>query len=77
MRSLLNRYGLLVAQRAGIHILSSLIPDHIQDPPKERLPLKSHQAWLLQTMGQWDFHLKQLFPFYTFGYSAIVVAHKQ
>ncbi len=77
MQSLLKRYGLIVTQRAGIHIFSSLIPDHIQDPPKDRLPLKARHAWWLQTMGQCDFYLKQLFPFYTFGYSAIVVTHKQ
>lgn len=77
MQSLLNRHGLTVTQRAGMHILSSLIPDHIQAPPKEKLPLKRYQAWLLRTMGQFDFHLKQLFPFYTFGYSAIVVTRKQ
>ena len=77
MQSLLNQHGLTVTERAGIHILSSLIPDHIQDPPKEKRPLKSHQAWLLQTMGQCDFRLKQLFPFYTFAYSAIVVARKE
>jgi len=76
MQSLLKRNGLTVTQRAGMHILSSLIPEHIQDPPKEKLPLKAHQAWLLRRMGQCDFRLKQLFPFYTFGYSAIVVARK-
>jgi ubiquinone/menaquinone biosynthesis C-methylase UbiE len=76
MQSLLNRYGLVVMERAGMHIFSSLIPDHIQDPPKEKLPLKPHHARLLQTVGQWDFRLKQLFPFYTLGYSAIVVARK-
>jgi ubiquinone/menaquinone biosynthesis C-methylase UbiE len=76
MQSLLNRYGLVVTDRAGAHILSSLIPDRIQDPPKERLPLKAHQARFLQTVGQWDFRLKDRFPFYTLGYSAIVVARK-
>ncbi len=77
MQSLLNRHGLTVTQRAGTHILSSLIPDKIQDPPKERLPLKSYQVWFLQTIAQCDFRLKRLFPFYTFGYSAIVVARKE
>jgi ubiquinone/menaquinone biosynthesis C-methylase UbiE len=77
MQSLLNRHGLVVTERAGTHILSSLIPDHIQDPPKERLPLNASVARTLQTIGQCDFRLKQVFPFYTLGFSAIVVARKE
>ncbi|MFQ5847995.1 MAG: class I SAM-dependent methyltransferase [Candidatus Methylomirabilales bacterium] len=77
MHSLLHRYGLDVTERAGMHILSSLIPEHLQDPPKERLPLKAHYARILQAIGQCDFRLKQLFPLYTLGYSTIVVARKQ
>ena len=77
MQSLLHRCGLVVTECAGIHILSSLIPDHIQDPPKERLPLKAHHAHLVQTIAQWDFRLKEIFPFYKVGYSAIVVARKE
>lgn len=77
MQSLLNRHGLVVTERAGMHILSSLIPDHLWDPPKNKLPLKAHYAWILQTLGQCDFRLKQRFPFYPLGYSAIVVAQKQ
>ncbi|MFQ5656517.1 MAG: class I SAM-dependent methyltransferase [Candidatus Methylomirabilales bacterium] len=77
MRSLLNRHGLVVSERAGIHILSSLIPDQIQDPPKERLPLKAHHIRLVQKIAKWDFRLKQLSPFYKVGYSAIVVARKE
>jgi MPBQ/MSBQ methyltransferase len=77
MESHLNRHGLVVTERAGMHILSSLIPEHIQDPPKEKRPLKPHHARLLQSIAQCDFRLTQRFPFYTFGYSAIVVARKQ
>lgn len=77
MQSLLNQCGLVVAERAGMHILSSLIPDQIQDPPKEKRPLKAHHAWILQTFGHCDFRLKERFPFYTLGYSAIVIARKQ
>jgi ubiquinone/menaquinone biosynthesis C-methylase UbiE len=77
MQSLLNRHGLVVTERAGTHILSSLIPDHIQDPPKERLPLNASVARTLQTIGQCVFRLKQVFPFYTLGFSAIVVARKE
>ncbi|MFQ5881254.1 MAG: class I SAM-dependent methyltransferase [Candidatus Methylomirabilales bacterium] len=76
MHSLLNRYGLVVTECAGIHILSSLAPDQIQDPPKEKLPLKSHHARFLQAIGRCDFRLKHLSPFYKLGYSAIVVARK-
>jgi ubiquinone/menaquinone biosynthesis C-methylase UbiE len=76
IQSLLNRHGLVVTERAGAHILSSLIPDRIQDPPKERLPLNASVARTLQVIGQCDFRLKQLFPFYTLGFSAIVVARK-
>lgn len=77
MQSLLNRHGLVVTERAGAHIFSSLIPDHVQDPPKERLPLNVALAWTLQAIGQCDFRMKQLFPFYTLGFSAIVVTRKQ
>ena len=76
MQSLLNRHGLVVTERAGAHILSSLIPDHIQDPPREKLPLKAHYARMLQAVGQCDFRLKQLFPFYTMGVDVILVARK-
>ncbi|MEA3509528.1 MAG: methyltransferase domain-containing protein [candidate division NC10 bacterium] len=77
MRSLLHRFGLVVTECAGIHILSSIIPDRIQDPPKERLPLKPHHTRLMHTIAQWDFRLKEIFPFYKVGYSAIVVARKE
>ncbi len=76
MQSLLNQHGLAVTERAGAHILSSLIPDRIQDPPKERLPLNAPLAGTLQAIGQCDFRLKQLFPFYALGFSAIVVTRK-
>jgi ubiquinone/menaquinone biosynthesis C-methylase UbiE len=77
MRSLLRRHGLVVTEQAGTHILSSLIPDRILDPPRDRLPLKAPYARLLQALGQGDFHLKDRSPFYRLGYSAIVVATKQ
>jgi ubiquinone/menaquinone biosynthesis C-methylase UbiE len=76
MQSHLKRHGLVVTERAGMHILSSLIPEHIQDPPKEKRPLKPHHARLLQSVAQCDFRLKQLYPFYKVAYSAIVVARK-
>jgi hypothetical protein len=67
----------VVIERAGAHILSSLIPDRIQNPPKERLPLNASIARTLQAIGRCDFRLKQLFPFYRLGFSAIVVARKE
>jgi MPBQ/MSBQ methyltransferase len=76
MESYLNRHGLVVTERAGMHILSSLIPERIQDPPKEKRPLKSHHARLLQSISQCDFRLQQVFPFYKLAYSAVVVARK-
>lgn len=76
MESHLNRNGLVVTERAGMHILSSLIPERIQDPPKEKRPLKPHHARLLQSVAQCDFRLKQVFPFYKLAYSAVVVARK-
>lgn len=76
MESHLNRHGLVVTERAGMHILSSLIPERIQDPPKEKRPLKPHHARLLQSVAQCDFRLKQVFPFYKLAYSAVVVARK-
>lgn len=77
MQSLLTRHGLTVTERAGIHILSPLVPDHLQDPPKEKLPLKSYHVRFLQTIGRCDFRLKQFSPFYKLGYSAIVVAQRR
>ncbi len=76
IQSQLNRHGLVVTERAGTHILSSLIPEHIQDPPKEKRPLKPRIARFLQAVAQCDFRLKQVFPFYKLAYSAIVVARK-
>lgn len=76
MESHLNRHGLVVTERAGMHILSSLIPERIQDPPKEKRPLKPHHARLLQSIAECDFRLKQVFPFYKLAYSAVVVARK-
>lgn len=77
LESLLGRHRLVVTERAGMHILSSLIPEHITDPPKEKLPLKPHHARLLQLIAQCDFRLAQRFPFQKLAYSAIVVARKQ
>ena len=76
MKSHLNRHGLVVTERAGMHILSSLIPEHIQDPPKEKHPLKAYTVKFLQAIAQCDFRLKQRSPFYRLAYSAIVVARK-
>lgn len=77
MESQLNRHGLVVTERGGMHILSSLLPEHITDPPKEKLPLKAHHARLLQSLARCDFRLAQRFPFYKLAYSIIVVTRKQ
>lgn len=76
MQSLLNRNKLVVTERAGTHILSSLIPERIQDPPREKRPLKPHITRLLQTVAQCDLRIKQVSPFYKLAYSALVVARK-
>ncbi len=77
MRLLLELYGLQVLEKSGIHILSSVIPEVYQTPPKKRPPLSKFFGNLILNIGKFDFLIGEVYPFYKLGYSAIVVARKQ